>query len=444
MIHVLGLVTTLAAVSGSRLDFSHHGRGSVHPVYQGHEAHHGVNRDWLRDDFRHNQGHGLGLARPALMDFLSRPDHAHNSYRSYWDYSVENGPDHWAAKYPECAGLKQSPVALPTLKENHTFIRRLGFYDYEHEHQLYLQNIDNRIDLVIGRPLKSEKARSEGSIFPPKNYFELDRVEFHWGSESTRGSEHTMHGKSFPGEMQFVHFDKKYKSIEEASKVPGGILIAVILLKVVKEDNKNLDPILANLHKINGTAKPVYIGEHDLEWLYPTDVSEVHECEFYMYEGSYTSPPCSEVVMWHVYRDQTGISERQLNHLRSVVSPRGRSLNDNYRPMQPQNDRKIWQFRETIQMNRDGAQGSAFSNFVRLVLQDEIIGKINTQDVRFGRAHDDHERSEHYRNVHHPKDRHYMDHQHNDVLEEVIEHSSPEEGSNIHDGSGFGYVRPYY
>jgi len=336
---------------------------------------------------------------------------------NYWDYGVEFGPSTWAEKFPECAGLKQSPVALPTKKENHTFIRRLGFYNYEYEHELYLQNNGHQIDVLIGKAVKEENAKCGGSIFPPKQYFELYKIEFHWGSESTRGSEHTMHGWAFPGEIQFVHFDKRYKTFAEASKVPGAIVIAVILMKVVKEDNENLNPILDNLHRINGTTKPVNIGIHDLEWLYPIDVSEVHECEFYLYEGSYTSPPCSQVVYWHIYRDQTAISERQLNHLRSMVSPRGRNLADNYRPMQPTNDRKIWQFRETIH-KPDGAKGG-FSNFVKFGLEEEM----KWMNPHGSRSHGMHNFIGHH-----------------DLMEEVYDNDGVRD---VHDQSGFTYTRPY-
>merc|ERR1711872_356341 len=53
-----------------------------------------------------------------------------------------------------------------------------------------------------------------------------------------------------------------------------------------------------------------------------------------------------EGVVWHIYFDYVAISERQLEHLRSVMTPNGAPMNKNNRFQMPLNSRQIYQHRE--------------------------------------------------------------------------------------------------
>ncbi|MGB6002088.1 MAG: carbonic anhydrase family protein, partial [Thermoanaerobaculia bacterium] len=56
--------------------------------------------------------------------------------------------------------------------------------------------------------------------------------------------------------------------------------------------------------------------------------------EYFVYEGSLTTPPCSEGVLWIVLAEMREISPDQMAALTS-------HLHDNNRPVQPLGDRQL-------------------------------------------------------------------------------------------------------
>ncbi|MPC38030.1 putative carbonic anhydrase 5 [Portunus trituberculatus] len=65
---------------------------------------------------------------------------------------------------------------------------------------------------------------------------------------------------------------------------------------------------------------------------------------FYRYEGSLTTPPCSETVVWTVFRDPVVAPRRLWHLLRTLRSPpgHGRPIGKNFRNIQAQGARKVY------------------------------------------------------------------------------------------------------
>ncbi|XP_046839824.1 carbonic anhydrase 2-like [Xenia sp. Carnegie-2017] len=49
--------------------------------------------------------------------------------------------------------------------------------------------------------------------------YQLAQFHFHWGNDSTKGSEHTVNGKKYAAELHLVHVNTKYSGLNEAKKV---------------------------------------------------------------------------------------------------------------------------------------------------------------------------------------------------------------------------------
>ena len=89
---------------------------------------------------------------------------------------------------------------------------------------------------------------------------------------------------------------------------------------------------------------------------------EVNTKFIWQYEGSLTTPPCTEGVAWNVVAQPLNISDRQLRLLR-LFTARGKKLatntanpyniGGNNRAVQPLNDRLLYVFGEETQLEAD-------------------------------------------------------------------------------------------
>ena len=65
------------------------------------------------------------------------------------------------------------------------------------------------------------------------------------------------------------------------------------------------------------------------------------QLDYYHYEGSLTTPPCSEIVMWYLVKQPLKIPEEFLEKLRGIKDESGKSLVHNHRQCMPLHDRSV-------------------------------------------------------------------------------------------------------
>ncbi|XP_031474278.1 alpha carbonic anhydrase 8-like [Nymphaea colorata] len=137
----------------------------------------------------------------------------------------------------------------------------------------------------------------------------------HWHSPS----EHTINGTRFDLELHMVHESDK-----------GEISVVAILYRYGQHD----DFLAKFMHAITtvGTTDEV-IG-----FTNPTDI-KIGSRKYYRYEGSLTTPPCTEGVIWNVMKKVRTASKSQIFALRGAVKE---GYENNSRPIQALNGRPIW------------------------------------------------------------------------------------------------------
>ncbi|KAI9551571.1 alpha-carbonic anhydrase [Daphnia sinensis] len=222
----------------------------------------------------------------------------------HWAYSGEDDPAHWYNFYDLCNGNKQSPIDIvPSAAKPQNFLPiHLGNYDTTGKS---LTLINNGHTVLLSLPKNYADYRMpfvrDGGL---TNQFIFAQVHFHWGAEGVRGSEHTVNNKHYAAELHFVHYNKKYGSLGNATSHPDGLAVLGVFVE------------------LNDTLS--------LRDLLPESLSK-----FYRYMGSLTTPGCQEIVVWTVFADPITASEHQLAEFRQLISEDGDNLINNYRPPQP-------------------------------------------------------------------------------------------------------------
>ncbi|KAK4317611.1 hypothetical protein Pmani_011317 [Petrolisthes manimaculis] len=312
---------------------------------------------------------------------------------SEWSYDdVES----WSVSNPVCGGERQSPVDLVHFTSFTP--QHFTFINYDQLIDTRLVNTGHSLNVLLeSLPLEKRPRVSGGNL--PATYV-LDAFHFHWGSRRHQGSEHLLAGCPFDGEMHLVHFKQEYGSVSEALRYEDGLaVLGVWLLEeedgdqddegqhtYFKMDKKNVNEEerrpTAHTHTLphwnpaltpttptshNNTARqlglltptsPTVQHAHptiNLKHLLPSDIHT-----FYRYEGSLTTPPCTENVMWTVFEEPLVAPLEFIQGLRTLVMPvphapdtnqqhqeegttvGGGSISDNFRPPQPLGDRMIY------------------------------------------------------------------------------------------------------
>ena len=170
-----------------------------------------------------------------------------------------------------------------------------------------------------------------------KNYC-MHSLHFHWSTDNSQGSEHTINGKEYPLCVHFVHFSCDYATLTDAltdtnASDPYVLAVVGVIFELDEEaDNSALNRMLAD-DVLDAISEPGNIEIDDLE-LFDLVPDDIQTAGYYHYEGSLTTPPYNEVVRWHVSKSFQGVNSAQMEKFREMVNGDGNSLAPNWRPPQ--------------------------------------------------------------------------------------------------------------
>uniref|UniRef100_A0A8D0MKG8 Carbonic anhydrase n=1 Tax=Sus scrofa TaxID=9823 RepID=A0A8D0MKG8_PIG len=248
---------------------------------------------------------------------------------SHWRYG---GAPPWPQVSPACAGRFQSPVDIrPQLTAFCPALRPLELLGYElpPQPELRLRNNGHTVQLSLPPGL-------ELSLGPGQEYRAL-QLHLHWGSAGRPGSEHTVGGYRFPAEIHVVHLSTAFAKIDEALGRPRGLAVLAAFLQEGPEENSAYEQLLSHLGEIADEDSETWVPGLDVSALLPSDLSR-----YFRYEGSLTTPPCAQGVIWTVFNETVKLSAKQLHTLSdSLWGPDDSRLQLNFRATQPLNGRII-------------------------------------------------------------------------------------------------------
>ncbi|PMR68498.1 carbonic anhydrase [Halomonas heilongjiangensis] len=216
-----------------------------------------------------------------------------------WDYSGDTGPDQWAQLSPEygaCAGSNQSPINLT------------GFIDAELEPIAF--NYEAGSEEILNNGHTVQVNTLPGSTITVDDIeFELKQFHFHVPSENL------IHGESYPMEGHLVHADE------------DGNLAVVAVMVTEGQASDALEKAWAQMPEEGETlALSTDISPLDI---LPSDR------DYYRFNGSLTTPPCTEGVRWLVMKQPISASKEQIDQFLQVMG------HHNNRPVQAVNARPV-------------------------------------------------------------------------------------------------------
>ncbi|WP_438448910.1 carbonic anhydrase [Gorillibacterium sp. sgz5001074] len=224
---------------------------------------------------------------------------AAGSHGAHWSYTGDTGPSHWGemgAENAACAnGTEQSPIDIDlakakvnqTLEDIQTVYKPTAFTVVNNGHTVQANAADS-----------SNVLRIQG-----KDY---NLVQFHFHLPS----EHEFNGKSFDMELHLVH-----------KNAAGELAVLGVMLKGGKEQAALAElwskmPAGENMEGVK-LEKPV-----DLAALLPADKAS------FRYNGSLTTPPCSQSVKWTVLEQPVEVSPAQIEAFRKLFPNNARPVQE--------------------------------------------------------------------------------------------------------------------
>lgn len=237
----------------------------------------------------------------CILAILALSGCAHTKRDAHWGYSGHEGPEHWgelSEDYWACsAGKNQAPINLS------------GFIEAELEAIGVHYQVGGTEILNNGHTVQVNYA-SGSTITVGGHDFELKQFHFHTPSENH------IKGNPFPMEAHFVHADK------------DGNLAVIGVMFVEGSPNESLAKAWARMPEKAG-------DKHNLpssiaaEGILPTNM------DYYRFNGSLTTPPCSEGVLWLVMKEPVTASKEQIKKFSHVMH------HPNNRPVQSVNARPV-------------------------------------------------------------------------------------------------------
>lgn len=243
------------------------------------------------------------------------------SGHSHWNYCDQETWKHVSGS--QSNGKRQSPVAICDAQ----VVKSPALVPLKFEHWGTFSGGQAKNN---GHGINFSPATHDAKFINHKGTYTLQQFHMHWGQKPGEGSEHTLNGKQYEAEIHFVHLKEGADP-----KAPKGDSYAVLGV-FCQEDHCEPAGAWKQLKIPTECGAELPLCDVNYKEFLSADTGS-----YYHYEGSLTTPPCSEVVMWYVLKNPVKIPTAILQKFRQIKDSEGHEVVTNFRHVQPLHDRQV-------------------------------------------------------------------------------------------------------
>lgn len=236
----------------------------------------------------------LACSAPVLAE-------EHGGHAPHWGYTGAESPEHWNTLSPAFAtcekGARQTPIDIVPTED-----QALAPIEFHYA-------VGGREEVNNGHTIQINYEQGSFIRLDGKDYA-LKQFHFHTPSENH------VQGHAYPMEGHFVH------------KAVDGQLAVVAVMFEEGAQNEALATAWTDMPEHGGRYHEL-LTRASAAALLPA----AHE--YYRFEGSLTTPPCTEGVQWVVMKQPVTASRKQIMTFAQIMG------HPNNRPLQPRNARAV-------------------------------------------------------------------------------------------------------
>ncbi|XP_053698470.1 uncharacterized protein LOC128745420 [Sabethes cyaneus] len=312
-------------------------RGIVFPS-QAHRFEVSSNPDFYFDYSRDQRPAGIGRSQSVNLGRSTKAPVSARAEEFSYQEKDKNGPSKWYRTAPQCGGRYQSPIMLNTdsalVVRNKRPLQLVGQTNLPQSIRLQNDGHSAKFTYIWN---SNERPYLRGG--PLKTKYNFEQFHFHWGSNSTVGSEHVLDSLRFPMELHLVFYNAMYDSFDDARNEVDGLAVVGLFYEIYDDYNEPLNTWTRFLKEVINPETEFNIQFIDTFPLY--DLIGDVEWSYFSYEGSLTTPPCLETVTWIVATKPLLITPKEIKEFRRLKSRSGMMVN-NFRPVQKLYNRRVF------------------------------------------------------------------------------------------------------
>ena len=224
-------------------------------------------------------------------------------------------------------GQRQSPIAISTSETRPcSSLQELNFINWDQPISGMWRNGGHALQFT------PDQSSQQTSLKTHKGLYTLVQFHFHCGQEGSPGSEHTVDGMQLDAELHLVMKDNtKPENSGDQFTVVG------VMLESSDDKDTSFPGVWSQLQ-----PAPKFSEERQVTGLVCKDLLPKQHT-YYYYEGSLTTPPCSEIVQWILLKQIVKTPRSFLAQLRHVGCDQdGVQQHYSFRALQQLNGRCVW------------------------------------------------------------------------------------------------------